>query len=58
VRLVPSDAHPGLVDAIQVTLPGASWQRCRTHAMHNLMIEAFGAVGWPPGGARPEATPC
>ena len=27
VRLVISDAHPGLVDAIASTLPGASWQR-------------------------------
>lgn len=31
VELVISDAHPGLVDAIGSTLPGASWQRCRTH---------------------------
>jgi putative transposase len=30
VRLVISDAHPGLVDAIASTLPGAPWQRCRT----------------------------
>jgi putative transposase len=37
VRLVTSDAHPGLVDAIQATLPGASWQRCRTHFMRNLL---------------------
>jgi len=27
VKLVTSDAHTGLVDAIQATLPGASWQR-------------------------------
>ena len=37
VRLVISDAHPGLVDAIASTLPGASWQRCRTHFMRNLL---------------------
>ena len=37
VRLATSDAHPGLVDAIAATLPGASWQRCRTHAMRNLL---------------------
>jgi len=37
VRLVTSDAHPGLVDAIAATLPGASWQRCRTHCMRNLL---------------------
>jgi hypothetical protein len=30
-------AHPGLVDAIAATLPGASWQRCRTHFMRNLL---------------------
>jgi transposase-like protein len=37
VKLVTSDAHPGLVDAIAATLPGASWQRCRTHFMRNLL---------------------
>ncbi len=37
LRLVTSDAHPGLVDAIAATLPGASWQRCRTHFMRNLL---------------------
>ena len=36
VRLVTSDAHPGLVDAIAATLPGTSWQRCRTHFVRNL----------------------
>ncbi len=29
VRLVISDAHAGLVQAIGAALPGASWQRCR-----------------------------
>jgi transposase-like protein len=37
VKLVTSDAHPGLVDAIAATLPGVSWQRCRTHFMRNLL---------------------
>jgi transposase-like protein len=37
VKLVSSDAHPGLVDAIASTLPGACWQRCRTHFMRNLL---------------------
>jgi putative transposase len=37
VKLVSSDAHPGLVDAIAATLPGAGWQRCRTHFMRNLL---------------------
>ena len=31
VRLVSSDAHAGLIEAIAANLPGASWQRCRTH---------------------------
>jgi len=34
---VTSDAHEGLVEAIAATLPGASWQRCRTHAVRNLL---------------------
>jgi len=37
VRLVISDAHEGLKDAIGAVLPGASWQRCRTHFMRNLL---------------------
>jgi len=37
VVLVTSDAHQGLVDAVGATLPGASWQRCRTHFMRNLL---------------------
>jgi transposase-like protein len=36
VKLVVSDAHHGLVDAIGATLPGAGWQRCRTHFANNL----------------------
>ena len=31
VALVSSDAHAGLVSAIGATLPGATWQRRRTH---------------------------
>jgi putative transposase len=37
VRLVTSDAHQGLVAAIAANLPGAAWQRCRTHYAANLM---------------------
>jgi transposase-like protein len=37
VVLVTSDAHAGLVEAIAANLPGASWQRCRTHYAANLM---------------------
>ena len=38
VELVISDAHPGLRDAIASTLTGASWQRCRTHFIRNLLV--------------------
>jgi putative transposase len=37
VALVTSDAHRGLTEAIGATLPGATWQRCRTHYAANLM---------------------
>ncbi len=37
VKLVTSDAHAGLVEAIAANLPGAAWQRCRTHYAANLM---------------------
>jgi len=37
VRLVISDDHAGLVQAISAALPGASWQRCRTHFIRNLL---------------------
>ena len=46
VRLVTSDAHPGLVDAIAANLPGAAWQRCRTHYAANLMAVTPKAM-WP-----------
>lgn len=37
VALITSDAHPGLKDAIAATFPGATWDRCRTHFMRNLL---------------------
>jgi transposase-like protein len=47
VQLVTSDAHEGLKNAI-AALRGASWQRCRTHFMRNLLARvprsAQGAV--------------
>jgi transposase-like protein len=46
VRLVTSDAHRGLVEAIGATLPGATWQRCRTHYAANLMA-ATPKASWP-----------
>jgi len=46
VRLVTSDAHAGLVAAVGATLPGATWQRCRTHYAANLM-SACPKSSWP-----------
>ncbi len=37
VELVTSDAHQGLRDGIAAVFGGASWQRCRTHFMTNLL---------------------
>ena len=37
VELVTSDAHQGLKGAIATVFAGASWQRCRTHFMTNLL---------------------
>ena len=37
VQLVTSDAHQGLKDAIATVFGEASWQRCRTHFMTNLL---------------------
>jgi len=39
VELIISDAHSGLVAAIRTACPGASWQRCRTHFMTNLLAK-------------------
>ena len=46
VKLVTSDAHSGLTAAIGATLPGASWQRCRTHYAANLM-SVTPKASWP-----------
>jgi len=45
VRLVISDAHQGLVDAVASTLPGASWQRCRTPFLRNLLARVPKSAG-------------
>jgi putative transposase len=37
VRLVISDAHLGLREAIATVLGGAAWQRCRVHFMRNAL---------------------
>jgi transposase-like protein len=39
VKLVCSDAHQGLKDAVAAVLDGAAWQRCRTHFMRNLLVK-------------------
>jgi transposase-like protein len=49
VTLIVSDAHDGLKQAIATVLPGASWQRCRTHFMRNVLTKVpksmHGAIG-------------
>ena len=35
--LVVSDAHKGLVKAIQKSFVGCSWQRCKVHFMRNIL---------------------
>ncbi len=37
VKLAISDDHQGLNSALASELPGAAWQRCRTHFMRNLL---------------------
>lgn len=37
VRLVISDAHSGLQEAIGSVMLGAAWQRCKVHFMRNVM---------------------
>jgi putative transposase len=37
VRLVTSDSHRGLKNAVAAILAGASWQRCRVHFMRNAL---------------------
>lgn len=36
-KLIISDAHSGLINAIQQGFPGASWQRCKVHFMRNIL---------------------
>ena len=37
VKLVISDAHPGLKQAVKEVCLGAAWQRCRVHFMRNVL---------------------
>lgn len=39
VRLVVSDAHPGLKAAIASVFTGSRWQRCRTHLTTNVLTK-------------------
>ncbi len=39
VRLVISDAHPGLKSAIASVFTGSRWQRCRTHLTTNVLTK-------------------
>lgn len=39
VKLVISDAHEGLKEAIRQLLAGVSWQRCRVHFTTNLLSQ-------------------
>jgi len=37
VEFVTSDAHEGLVDALQQCFQGSTWQRCQTHFRRNVV---------------------
>jgi putative transposase len=39
VQLVISDQHRGLVAAIEQSMAGAAWQRCRVHFMRNVQAK-------------------
>ena len=53
VELATSDAHQGLKNAIAAVFAGASWQRCRTHFMANLLTRVPNVpnLAWPPWSA-------
>ena len=61
VAVVTSDCHQGLRDAIASVLPGAAWQRCRTHyhrkpAHQGAQVRP--AVGLHPGAHHVRAARC
>jgi transposase-like protein len=45
VKLVISDAHTGLIAAIQTVFVGSAWQRCRVHFMRNVLANVPKAAG-------------
>lgn len=42
VWLVVSDAHKGLIKAVQESFVGCSWQRCKVHFMRNILAHISG----------------
>jgi hypothetical protein len=40
VKLAITDAHGGLIKAVQTVLVGASWQRCKVHFTRNVTAHA------------------
>jgi transposase-like protein len=45
VKLVISDAHTGLIAAIETVFQGSSWQRCRVHFMRNMLANVPKTAG-------------
>jgi len=45
VKLVISDAHSGLIAAIETVFVGSSWQRCRVHFMRNVLSNVQKTAG-------------
>ncbi len=46
VKLVISDAHEGLKQAIAAVFQGASWQRCRVHTVRTQSKIRRIGTGW------------
>jgi len=40
VRMITSDAHEGIIDAIKRQFPSAAWQRCEFHFLRNIIQKA------------------
>ncbi len=45
IQLVISDQHRGLVAAIEQTMAGTAWQRCRVHFMRNVLAKVSKGQG-------------
>ena len=37
LKMITSDAHPGIIHAISKTFPSVAWQRCQTHFSRNII---------------------